>query len=275
MTANILIVDDEPVIRTLLTHAFKNRTDWVLTCVDSAEAALKQFKTGGFDLVVVDKNLPGIDGVALVRLLRSQDPHVGISMITGFGTKNNAVEMLHLGVDCYIEKPFTDMDEIARQFKLVINKSQKRREQDSVTPKEAATPTADSATQQRTSAVKDQTAQHAVLVVTENRIDQDWFARHLSGKAQVHFADTSQNAIQVIAETPTDLVIVDTGVSDPGVEAFIAYIHDSVMGVEVAVMTPPLPLPKIKHFIELDVVAILDLPLNEAQCKERLSKWCH
>ncbi len=273
MATHILIVDDEPVIRTLLSHAFQENTNWVIECVESAEIALKTFKPGEFDLVIVDKNLPGITGTALVRMLRTQDPHVGIGMITGFGSKNNAVEMLHLGIDCYIEKPFTDITDIGRQFELVIEKSQHRRKLKSQQQQEEVKST--TGTYKLAPTVNEHALQHTVLVVTGKKSNQDWFAQHVTGTAAIMCADTSKEALRLIEENPTDLVIVDTRVSNPGVDAFIEYIHDNVMGIEVAVMSSPLSMEEIKHFIELGVATILDLPLNEAQCKERLSKWCH
>jgi carbon-monoxide dehydrogenase iron sulfur subunit len=77
--------------------------------VDTAESGqegMKQAFDASFDLVFADLRMPDLDGMELVRALRTRRPTTAVIIITGYGTVPSAVEATKLGVADYIEKPF-------------------------------------------------------------------------------------------------------------------------------------------------------------------------
>ena len=107
----ILIVDDEPGVVSTLELAFED-SGWDVHSATNGTEALEQLRDGAFDLVLMDKNLPDIDGVTIVGIVRANNPHLKVIMMTGYGSVDSAVEISGLGIEAYIEKPFDDVFEV-------------------------------------------------------------------------------------------------------------------------------------------------------------------
>lgn len=105
MNEHVLIVDDEEMIRDLLTAALQqeNYTCYQASNVDEAFVILGEQP---IDLVISDIMMPGRSGVELLRDLKKVDPDIAVLMITGLSDMNTAMECIHLGADDYITKPF-------------------------------------------------------------------------------------------------------------------------------------------------------------------------
>jgi excisionase family DNA binding protein len=102
----LLLVDDEASIRDLLSKTLAVQYD-VDTAADGAGALDALRKTGGdYDLMISDLNMPGMDGIALVREVKLINADLPIIIITGFSTETSAIEALNLGVAGYLTKPF-------------------------------------------------------------------------------------------------------------------------------------------------------------------------
>jgi two-component system NtrC family response regulator len=119
-TINILVVDDEVHIRRLAEKELSSERRRIATA-GSAHEALKAFRAGTFDVVLLDMRLP--DGCGLDLLTRFQElaPEVQVVIITGFGDVDNAVQAMKLGAYDYITKPF-HLD----RLELVIEKAFQR-----------------------------------------------------------------------------------------------------------------------------------------------------
>jgi DNA-binding NtrC family response regulator len=113
----ILIIDDDPSLRNMLTIVLKNEGYEVLA-VESAITALNKLKKEIFDLIISDIKMPDVSGIELLRKVKSIDKEIPVIMITGFASTNDAVEAMKLGAEDYIIKPF-NLDEL----KIIINKS--------------------------------------------------------------------------------------------------------------------------------------------------------
>ena len=100
-SSRILIVDDEPAVRMTLEMAL-SETPHHVESVESAEKALLALQGTTFDLIIVDKNLPGINGTELIRKVRQTHEDIWSAMITGYPSAESAMEMLHLGVRGYL-----------------------------------------------------------------------------------------------------------------------------------------------------------------------------
>jgi DNA-binding NtrC family response regulator len=102
----ILVVDDDPLIGNMLEHLY-TQSGYSVVCLDSAEEALKRLERGDIDLVITDVHLGGLSGVDLIGRIRSSWPDVPFIVITGYADVDTAVEVLKLGANDYLVKPFS------------------------------------------------------------------------------------------------------------------------------------------------------------------------
>lgn len=116
----VLIVDDERAVRTALELAMPEHFE--VRSVDSAEAALTVLQSWCADLMLVDKNLPGMSGLELLRRVKAQfaSPPWALLM-TGFASVQSALESLDIRVYGYIEKPFRDIFGVVQQLERLAN----------------------------------------------------------------------------------------------------------------------------------------------------------
>ncbi len=126
---NILIVDDELLIRDLLYDFFSEK-NWLVSVSDSAGNALEVLKTRQFDLALIDLKMPEIDGIALVKNIRTRFPSLPIIIITAFPSFESAIDALRLRVEDYITKPFN----INSLFKTACQLIEKPREESNIIP---------------------------------------------------------------------------------------------------------------------------------------------
>lgn len=105
MKEHILIVDDEEMIRDLLTSALQ-QDKYVCHQAANVDEAFIILGSQPIDLVISDIMMPGRSGVELLRDLKKVDPDIAVLMITGLSDMNTALECVHLGADDYITKPF-------------------------------------------------------------------------------------------------------------------------------------------------------------------------
>ena len=112
MNEMILVVDDEPKIAKLAKDYLERSGFRVITAADG-NIALSSAKSEKPDLVVLDLNLPGMDGLDVCRALR-QDSDVPIIMLTARVEETDSLIGLELGADDYITKPFSPRELVAR-----------------------------------------------------------------------------------------------------------------------------------------------------------------
>jgi two-component system response regulator RegX3 len=106
MAARILVVEDEPSILSGICDllAFHGHE---AVGVDHGDDGLRQSLDGGYDLVLLDVMLPGIDGFSICRQLRAERPGQAILMLTAKGREEDILEGFEAGCDDYISKPFS------------------------------------------------------------------------------------------------------------------------------------------------------------------------
>jgi len=109
---NILVVDDDPEIRSLLAR-FLDRHGMTATTAADGERALRAVRAGGIDLVVLDLMLPGEGGFEICRRLR-QVSAVPVIMLTALAEDTDRIVGLELGADDYVTKPFNPRELLAR-----------------------------------------------------------------------------------------------------------------------------------------------------------------
>ncbi|MCF6271647.1 MAG: response regulator [Rhodobacteraceae bacterium] len=119
-STHLLIVDDDQEIRVLLNRFLSKQGFRVSTAADNDEmlAILEKWK---IDLVVLDRMLPGKDGLSICQDLRSISK-VPVVMLTVLGEENDRIEGFKVGVDDYIAKPFNPHELLAR-VKAVLRRT--------------------------------------------------------------------------------------------------------------------------------------------------------
>ena len=121
---SILAIDDEQNIRHLIKSEFSIEGYEVATA-GSGEKGLRLFDTHGFDVVLLDINLPKLNGIETLRRLKQKSLTTEVIMITGYGDIKSAVQCIKLGARDYVTKPFK-LDEIFALVKQVIKKDNRR-----------------------------------------------------------------------------------------------------------------------------------------------------
>jgi DNA-binding response OmpR family regulator len=109
----ILVVDDDPELLPLISFALR-QAGFLPIEAASGEEALRRDQDEQCDLVVLDVNLPGIDGFETCRRLRAGRPRLPILMLSVRGSELDQVQGLDLGADDYLTKPFSPRHLLAR-----------------------------------------------------------------------------------------------------------------------------------------------------------------
>jgi len=104
-TRHVLVVDDEAVVRNGINKALHTRGMTTKLAANGREA-LVLLGSHVFDLVILDIRMPDIDGVEVLKKIRSQYPETDVIMITGYPTIDTAVHCIKLGALDFLVKPF-------------------------------------------------------------------------------------------------------------------------------------------------------------------------
>jgi two-component system nitrogen regulation response regulator NtrX len=128
MAHDILIVDDEPDIRMLVTGILRDEGYDTREAADS-DAAVAAFRARRPSLVILDVWLQGsrLDGLGILEVLHREEPHVPVVMISGHGTIETAVQAIQHGAYEFIEKPFKS-DRLLLVVRRAIEAAQLQRE---------------------------------------------------------------------------------------------------------------------------------------------------
>ena len=105
----VLVVDDSPTMlrilkNTLIRIGIKEEN---ITTAEDGQQAIDAYNTSTFDFIMTDWNMPNVNGLEVVRYVRSKDKDIDIIMVTTEGGKYEVITALKAGVNNYIVKPFT------------------------------------------------------------------------------------------------------------------------------------------------------------------------
>jgi two-component system alkaline phosphatase synthesis response regulator PhoP len=120
----ILIVEDERDIAGLIKHTLERNADTEADMVFSGDAALKAMTERPPDLVILDLNLPVVNGVEICRIVKSRSDlkHVSVIMLTARTSEDDRVTGLEIGADDYITKPFS-LRELTARVRAVLRRA--------------------------------------------------------------------------------------------------------------------------------------------------------
>ena len=114
-TIKILLVDDEVKFLKVVSDRLSIKGFKVTTATNGDEA-IQAANKGGFDVAVVDLQMPGTDGAQVLKILKQNHKFIEIIMLTGHATVDSAVECTKLGAFKYLEKPY-DFDKLVEVLK--------------------------------------------------------------------------------------------------------------------------------------------------------------
>ncbi|MBW1808808.1 MAG: response regulator [Deltaproteobacteria bacterium] len=133
LPSRILVVDDELVVWEVIRNVL-DRPGFFLVYADDGEKAIALLLKEPFDLLIADKNLPGVTGLDVIRSAKAKDETMGTLLITAYASRESAEEAMAIGVDDYIVKPFETSD-LEDKVSEVLENRRKRIGQVSSPPK--------------------------------------------------------------------------------------------------------------------------------------------
>jgi DNA-binding NtrC family response regulator len=108
-TLRVMVVDDEPIVGRRLRPVLE-KLGLEVEVFEDPGLALARFAQGGFDIVVSDVRMRGLDGIALLEQVRARSPRSKVILITGHPSPEVAAEAMAKGAFEYIAKPFKTDD---------------------------------------------------------------------------------------------------------------------------------------------------------------------
>ena len=117
----ILIVEDERKIADTLRFGLTEKGYFVEVAYDGT-IGHRLFQSNKYNLIILDINLPGINGFELCRLIRTSDPHIPVIMLTSLLTIEDKVEGYDAGTDDYIVKPFA-FKELLMKIRAILKRT--------------------------------------------------------------------------------------------------------------------------------------------------------
>ena len=183
--ARILVVDDDEIVLTSMAEMLRLERYQVETAGSFKEAA-NHLAAADFNVVIADVAMPEVDGIELLKMLRSRYPEIAVIMMTGYGSIENAVQAMQMGAFHYCTKPIIDPE-----LKMIIERALKQ--------------------QMLTAEVQSLKSQLAERYSLDNVIGHDY-------KMQKVF-----DLIEAVADTPTTVLV--TGESGTGKSMIARSIH--------------------------------------------------
>jgi DNA-binding NtrC family response regulator len=118
MSRSVLVVDDEKLVRWSLRESLREK-GYEVSLAESGEEALRLAKKDSFDVILLDIRLPDIDGVEVLRRIRSENQDASVIMISAVTDVETAVETIRLGAKDFATKPL-DPDDISFRIERVL-----------------------------------------------------------------------------------------------------------------------------------------------------------
>ena len=118
----VLLIDDDARLAALLDENLRPQ-GVALVHAGGGQAGLAALAGGGFDAILLDVMMPGLDGLAVLRTLRDAGHRVPVIMLTARGDEADRVVGLELGADDYVAKPFSPRELLAR-LRAVLRRAQ-------------------------------------------------------------------------------------------------------------------------------------------------------
>ena len=114
----ILLIDDDEWIRDSLSLYFEGEGCHLLA-LETAEEGIEALKGQNYDIIMVDYRLPGMDGLEFLKRIQGPYPHTMKVLITAYKSKEVVSKAMKIGIDDFIEKPFTTRNIEEALYRLI------------------------------------------------------------------------------------------------------------------------------------------------------------
>jgi len=115
MSEKVLLVDDEKEFLEIMSERMKSRGMEVTTAA-SADKVLSLIEKESFDAIVMDFQMPGMDGMEALKAIKDKKPELQIILLTGYATVEKTVEAMKIGATDFLEKP-ADLEALSEKIK--------------------------------------------------------------------------------------------------------------------------------------------------------------
>ena len=130
MSCKILVVEDDNQIQELIVE-FLSSQDYIVDTANDGVEGYEKFKSGEYDLVILDVMMPRLDGHSLCKMIRNIDKEVSIIFLTALGDEENEIKGFDLNADDYISKPFS-FNILIKRVEAVLRRKNKEKSEDEV-----------------------------------------------------------------------------------------------------------------------------------------------
>lgn len=130
MSYKILVVEDDNQIQELIVE-FLSSQDYIVDTANDGVEGYEKFKSGEYDLVILDVMMPRLDGHSLCKMIRNIDKEVSIIFLTALGDEENEIKGFDLNADDYISKPFS-FNILIKRVEAVLRRKNKEKSEDEV-----------------------------------------------------------------------------------------------------------------------------------------------
>jgi DNA-binding response OmpR family regulator len=117
----VLVVEDEVRLADNLAAALREGPGFAVDCAEDGEVGEQLARQGCYDLIILDLMLPKVDGLTVLRHLRSRDNSTPVLILTAKDGTASTIELLNAGADDYLSKPF-DLGELIARAKALIRR---------------------------------------------------------------------------------------------------------------------------------------------------------
>jgi DNA-binding response OmpR family regulator len=117
----VLVVEDELRLAENIAAALREGPGYAVDIANDGHDAVHLGEAGGYDLIVLDLMLPGIDGLQVLRRIRTKGQNAPVLVLTAISGKASIVELLNAGADDYLGKPF-DLGEFLARAKALVRR---------------------------------------------------------------------------------------------------------------------------------------------------------
>jgi len=130
MMFKIGLAEDDEKIASLIKTGLQEH-QYEVTSIADGDSALQEFQEGGYDLIILDVMMPGLNGIEVCRQLRKINSDLPILMLTALGSVEDKVTGFHSGADDYLPKPF-HFRELLVRLEALLRRSQKTQQRNTI-----------------------------------------------------------------------------------------------------------------------------------------------
>jgi DNA-binding response OmpR family regulator len=121
--SHILLLEDDAVLAKEISE-FLSKQEYTCDCLYDGGLVMKQMKLDKYDMVILDINVPGKNGLDVCKEVRLSNDKIALLMLTAFGEVDDKVQAFNNGADDYLVKPF-HFDELSARIKALLRRKEK------------------------------------------------------------------------------------------------------------------------------------------------------